>query len=432
MLHCDFTRRPISKENPCGVNPVRLDEFDEIKRQINNLNKVTGKVSWKKVLELSKTILTSHSKDFRCSCYYTVAATHLNGLSGLYDGLNSVLDLCVVYWYSAYPEHSKSSARISTIEWMIENAEKRLNKHKPQPEERQVIEAIHQLCLKIEEELRLHYGIKAPSFGRIRRLLSQWLDSLKELELKEIARKESVANKPVLKTVEQASSTIKVDVTPTFTANQPVAKKASHSTNSSSLIILAIVLVIAVAVAAHFSFRQYQFESMKTRIENASIDELARVITSKKYISINKDASLRATSVDRVDTLMSDWTSDAVKVSQAETLGRLTAELIELYPDSSSALMLRERFLQQSSNLESEFNALFRKFSSARTVFANVVIDNPNRQSSMAYEYSNSLFPLLGRIDYAEKNNNSEELDQSIRLLNIYLYKINQLKLIEK
>ncbi|MEF1297257.1 type VI secretion protein, partial [Vibrio parahaemolyticus] len=49
-----------------------------------------------------------------------------------------------------------------------------------------------------------------------------------------------------------------------------------------------------------------------------------------------------------------------------------------------------------------------------------------------AYEYSNSLFPLLGRIEYAEKNSQRKEIERSLLLLNAYLYKINQLQAAEK
>ena len=45
-----------------------------------------------------------------------------------------------------------------------------------------ILEAGHRVCLRIEEELRLHYGHKAPSLGGIRRILSQFIDDVKELE----------------------------------------------------------------------------------------------------------------------------------------------------------------------------------------------------------------------------------------------------------
>ena len=57
MFSSDFTRRPIDEEKPSGTNPNALDDFTEIKRQINNLNKVTGRVSWRKVQSLSLSLI---------------------------------------------------------------------------------------------------------------------------------------------------------------------------------------------------------------------------------------------------------------------------------------------------------------------------------------------------------------------------------------
>ncbi len=54
VFFTDFARRPIDENNPSGSNPNGSEDFDEIKRQINNLNKVTGRVSWKTVQTLSK------------------------------------------------------------------------------------------------------------------------------------------------------------------------------------------------------------------------------------------------------------------------------------------------------------------------------------------------------------------------------------------
>lgn len=60
MFFSDFARRPIDENNPSGSNPNGSEDFDEIKRQINNLNKVTGRVSWKTVQTLSKNL--EHSR----------------------------------------------------------------------------------------------------------------------------------------------------------------------------------------------------------------------------------------------------------------------------------------------------------------------------------------------------------------------------------
>lgn len=427
MFFSDFTRRPIDESNPSGSNPNGLDDFDEIKRQINNLNKVTGRVSWKTVQTLSKKILSTQGKDFRCSCYFTVAATHNDGLKGLVEGLNSLLDLCVVYWYTAYPEHAKANARISAIEWMVEYTEKRVKKQRVLPEELPLIEAAHQLCLRIEEELRLHYGIKAPSFGRIRRILNQWIEEIKEAKAKEVMALEAKQTKPE---PPKPVTGIKVDIAPPPKNNAkhiPPAQEPETS-KSSRVVLLSVVGLLGAALASHFIYKQHQFQTLKVEIEHASLTELTNIVGSFSVENKDHSLSLRSATIERLDTLMTDWTLDPVKVSRVNTIDELTHKLTEIYPDSSSAQQLRENFLDQRSRFENEFDVIYKRFTYARTVFANVANQNSDKDSKKAYEYSNSLFPLLGRIEFAEKNAQQKEIERSLLLLNTYLYKINQLK----
>nr|MCC4892374.1 type VI secretion protein [Vibrio sp. F13] len=51
-----------------------------------------------------------------------------------------------------------------------------------------------------------------------------------------------------------------------------------------------------------------------------------------------------------------------------------------------------------------------------------------SKKTARAYEYSNSLFPLIGRIEYAEKEQQQKELQKSLRILNVYLHKIKTLE----
>ncbi len=107
MLFSNFVQRPIDSNTPQGYDPNGSVNFDELKRQINNIHKVTKQVSWKKVEELSKTILIKEGKDFRCVCYFGVAVTYNKGLKGLVEGLNAIADMCVVYWHSGFPTIEK-------------------------------------------------------------------------------------------------------------------------------------------------------------------------------------------------------------------------------------------------------------------------------------------------------------------------------------
>ncbi|SDH60876.1 type VI secretion system protein VasL [Vibrio xiamenensis] len=417
MFFSDFARRPISDNSPSGNNPNNLDDFDEIKRQINNLSKVTGQVSWKKVQSLSKNILISDSKDFRCSCYYTVAATHNEGLKGLVEGLNSLLDLCVVYWYSAYPDLSKPTARIGAIDWLIEHAEKRLKHIKVSKEELPLIEAGHRICLNLEEELRLHFGIKAPSFGGIRRMFMQWIESFKE----QAAEAERKAQKAAIK-VE-----VMKPATPAPTA-PPAPVKPEANNRSALFTISAMVIAVFAITSSYFVFKNYQLSSLKQQVEMGSVSQL-KSLTAKLPIEYRdaKDA-LKMPLLTRLDALMNNWPLEPSMVSQMDDLGEVVRQVTALYPDSSSAKQLNQNYLDQRSAIEQEYQAIHRRFTNARTVFANVIAASQDQQAKQAYEYSNTLFPLLGRIEYAEKARTEQELDKSLKLLNVYLYKINQIR----
>ncbi|MFB9134105.1 type VI secretion system ImpA family N-terminal domain-containing protein [Vibrio olivae] len=420
MFFTDFARRPISDTSPSGDNPNNLEEFDEIKRQINNLSKVTGSVSWKKVQTLSKKILVSDSKDFRCSCYYTVAAMHNDGLKGFVEGLHSLLDLCVVYWHSAYPDPSKPNARIGAMEWLIEHADKRLKKINISEDHLPLLEAGHRVCLSLEEELRLHYGIKAPSFGGIRRELMQHIENLKDKQ----AEKERQAKNKAVK-VEIMKPATPQPATPPKTATPT---KKEHESRSAIITISAMVIALFVIVSSYFIYQNHQLKSLKTNIESGSIHQI-EVITDKLSVEYKdfKD-DIKPLLISRLNSLMNGWQRSPLKVTQMDSLGNILDNVVALYPDSSSALKLNQEFYQQRRNIEVQYSNLHKQFTNARTVFANVIANSADNEAKKAYQYSNTLFPLLGRIEYSEKSQNLEELNRSLELLNIYLHKINQVQ----
>ncbi|MGF1696329.1 type VI secretion system ImpA family N-terminal domain-containing protein [Vibrio lamellibrachiae] len=429
MYFSDFTRRPIEEGNPCGVIPNNLDDFDEIKRQINNISKVTGRVSWKKVQTLSKSILMKHSKDFRCSCYYTVAAAHNDGLKGFVEGLNSILDLCVVYWFNAYPEHSKKNARIGSLEWLVEHSEKRIKLFKVTNDDLPLIEAGHQICLRIEEEMRFHYGAKSPSLSAIRRIFRVWTDDLREQttkkEQKEQEKKRVVQQVNVVK----PKPSITVDVSPKKMST-PQQTETTNKVNINPHIwkLMLSASIVAALVLVHYAADYYETSSLRNRINEASVTQLAAI--SNELISATKQAkdTAQVPLITKLDELVLNWAARPESIVQIVELNQVSKNLLTLYPDSSPVKLLNQNLIKQKKTLEEEYLSLQRRFSNARTAIANVNTKNDSEDVALAYRYSNSLFPLLGRIEYAENNNELEEIDKSIQLLNVYLYKLTQLQ----
>ncbi|MCK6263563.1 type VI secretion system ImpA family N-terminal domain-containing protein [Vibrio sp. ZSDE26] len=430
MYFSDFTRRPVDEQKPCGTSPNSLDEFEEIKRQINNISKVTGRVSWKKVQQLSKSILIGQSKDFRCSCYYTVAAAHNEGLKGFVEGLNSILDLCVVYWFNAYPEHSRKNARTNAIEWMVEHSEKRIKKFTVGEGDLPLIEAGHQICLRIEEEMRLHYGSKAPALGSIRRVFGIWIEQIRE----ETARKESLIKetlKPQINPEQQVlPPSINVEVMPpkiTKSKSEPKSKAnvGINPTLWKSMIAGCVFCCLAII---YISIDHFETIKLEQRIHGATISQLAEISSELKNAPLKSRKIAKHPLISRFDQALLVWNERTDLILKSDKLADVASNLEHLYPDSSSVNLLSQKFTKQQHQLETDYQNLNRRFSQARTVFANVNNNDNSSDAEEAYRYSNSLFPLLGRIDYAEKVSDLNELQRSRDLINIYLYKITQIQ----
>ncbi|AXN32938.1 hypothetical protein ADU60_21255 [Vibrio coralliilyticus] len=431
MYFSDFARRPVDEHTPCGVNPNNLEEFEEIKRQINNINKVTGRVSWKKVQQLSKDILKHKSKDLRCGCYYAVASAHNDGLSGFVDGLNSILDLCVVYWSSSYPEVSKASARMGAFEWLVEHAERRAKQFNVTVEDRAMLEAGHRVCLRIEEELRLHYGHKAPSLGTIRRLFSQYIDEIKELEDKqEAAQKKAKEQKESQQNMPSPSvpGGITVNVKPPIAEKPSPVETEAEKSRSTIWTVAAVVGLFLFALSAYYIHNDKVLNSYQQKIASNNIPALLEVTEDLKRESKDMLNKLKEPLIRTVDSIVYDLDKSPEKIGQISALVSITDNLSELYSDSSSVKVLSTELQRVKLQLEKDFDDITSRFSRARTAIANLNRDSKDVNTKLAYQYSNSLFPLLGRIEYAEKTNSAEELDRSLILINVYLHKIAQLK----
>ncbi|MDA0120229.1 type VI secretion system ImpA family N-terminal domain-containing protein [Vibrio sp. T11.5] len=426
MYFSDFARRPVDELTPCGVNPNNLEEFEEIKRQINNINKVTGRVSWKKVQQLSKDILKNKSKDLRCGCYYAVASAHNDGLNGFIDGLNSILDLCVIYWSSSYPEVSKTSARMGAFEWLVEHAERRAKQFKVGIEDRAMLEAGHRVCLRLEEELRLHYGHKAPSLGTIRRLFSQYIEEIKELEDKKETERQQAKEQKAAKV--PAPGGITVNVKPPI-AEKPVQAQTEVEKSRSTVWTVAIVVgLFLFSLSAYYLHKDQKLNSYKQQIASNNIQVILQVTESLSLENKDTLNNLKDPLISTIDAMVYDLDKSPEKIGQISSLISITNNLSELYADSSSVQVLSAELQRVKNQLEKDFLDISTRFSRARTAIANLKLNSDDKNTKLAYQYSNSLFPLLGRIEYAEKSNNTDELDRSLVLINVYLHKIAQLK----
>ena len=424
MYFSDFTRRPINSSSPEGENTNQLDTFTELKRHINGLNKVSPNTSWKKIFSLSENILTSQSKDFRSVCYYASAATHIHGLKGLVDGLSAVHDLTLVYWYSAYPEYSKEKARIGAFEWMIEHTTKQQKKISVNTDDLVLIEIGHRLTLKIEEELKSHYGIKAPSFGPIRRIFSQWIEELKDeqiaakLKIKksspynsETEEKIDVMAETNIKSLPEKQTNLEIS------ANE-IEPKISYK-KPSIIIILMIIFLI------YFSSKQYPSQ-LKT-FENANFDEFSTLVQALPHSSKKTQLVLKDVVLNKSTSFFNNWSVDPLKINKLDSLIAILNALEGTYPDSVKYQTLKHDFNIERNTLINSYKDIKLQFNRARTIIANAQLTSPTPSVTTSYKFSNTLFPLLGRIEYAENTMLENDITKAQFILNAYQLRINTL-----
>ncbi|WP_260260666.1 type VI secretion protein [Vibrio intestinalis] len=302
---------------------------------------------------------------------------------------------------------------------MVENTERRLKHINPQSEDLRLIEMAHQTCLRIEEELRLHYGLAAPSLGRVRRRLSLWVGEIRESN----QQASTVETKKV-----PAPHEFTLEISPPK-QEQSKPEELQHSPNNPKKYLVAASFAMVIAITLFFFYPHYQKKQLIAQVNQASIPELASIVDELNSQN-NRDtlSDLRQPTITRLDQLMDGWTLDPVRVNNLDKLEHLTNQLLLLYPDSNYASKLQQDFQLKKASFDKEFEMIYQRFSIARTAIANATLHQTDKKSVQAYKYSNSLFPLLGRIEYSEKHKQQKDVERSLQLLNTYLYKINQLK----
>ncbi len=204
--------------------------------------------------------------------------------------------------------------------------------------------------------------------------------------------------------------------------------KQQPKQNSIPLRTFTIILVIfSIALAAHFGAKHYQVSSFKSQIIGATLDELGPLISELSRYEEPILESLLPVIISNLDGRLKDWDLRPETVTKADGIEAIFTTLKAVYPYSSAINLLESDFSTKKQQLDDNYLQLSNQFSQARTVFANVIRSDESQQAKRAYQYSNSLFPLLGRIEYAENNQDPAELERSLTIINTYLYKITQL-----
>lgn len=103
---------PISADAPVGDDPGYDDDFQQMREEVNKLSGADIDL----VCALAEKLLTGACKDARVATYYIWARLHINGESGLADGLALLAGLVQRFGDALHPQRGNS--RKLALEWL--------------------------------------------------------------------------------------------------------------------------------------------------------------------------------------------------------------------------------------------------------------------------------------------------------------------------
>ncbi len=126
---------PISESRPAG-DDLRYDStYDRIKeaRREDELlpqgvwQRDLKRANWAEVRDLCTGVLEKRSKDLQVAMWLMESLLHLDGFTGVRQGLELLISLCEKYWEEMYPEMGEDlETRLSPFFWMNEKLSVRL------------------------------------------------------------------------------------------------------------------------------------------------------------------------------------------------------------------------------------------------------------------------------------------------------------------
>ena len=165
---------PISQDKPAGEDIRYEPEFEELQDEIDKLSSPTasGAIDWKKIEDLSSSILAERSKDMLVAAYLSVGLTRNRGPEGLLLGTKILRDLIKNFWDTLFPPKKRKRGRIRILEWWIEKISAEVERLRPfkikDTELAELTEALDDIDRFLEENLPDH-----PSTLPLSRLIEQ-------------------------------------------------------------------------------------------------------------------------------------------------------------------------------------------------------------------------------------------------------------------
>lgn len=187
-------KNPISPEQPTGSDVSYEPEFEALEAEIKKLYSPSSSpdeagIDWKKIGELSASILAKQSKDLRVAGRFAVSQLYTNQIEGLATGITVLHDMIEQFWDELFPPKRRIKGRLGAIEWWLENTENVLKTTKFEPTENEKIEELKSILNKLNDSI-IEYVPKAPTLNLLIREIEK-LPVMKKKEQPEPPEKET-------------------------------------------------------------------------------------------------------------------------------------------------------------------------------------------------------------------------------------------------
>lgn len=300
-----------------ATSPSNLDEFIQIKEQINYLSRPDKQTDWKIVEKLSAHLLSENGTDLQTLVYFTVARYKLSSsFAQITKDIENIAIALISYWDVLWP--LEVSNRITLLNWLNRQIADNI---RIQVQSHQDIKALY--CLDnaltlIVEEIKKHSDLPI-NLNHLLVLVSEQIDKRvtsqygKNIELIESTIVTS-SPKPSLAQPKQAKVKAKEKSKPSEETNTPV--KILRKTYLISLFFLMLGIILG-GSSTYFYTEKYQKElQMK--------DELTQMLSSPTYLFKRGKAYIKSTNEQ---TLKTEWQN---KIGYYENIGKTLVESSKL------------------------------------------------------------------------------------------------------
>jgi type VI secretion system protein VasJ len=162
---------PIQGGGEGGVGAdVSYDEiFEGLKNEVDKLQSMSGdKPNWGHIVGTADEILSEKSKDYRVAVYWAAGRAHLDGLTGLLEGLVLMRDIAAAFWEAMYPALKRPKARGNLVAWYSDFLAPGVAAIKPTTKDADAAAAVDVVSRAVDADLRDKLGENYPGMGALR------------------------------------------------------------------------------------------------------------------------------------------------------------------------------------------------------------------------------------------------------------------------